>query len=162
MALVGAGRMAEAEAMVARLEGFVTEDSTDPDAGSNLAMTSEVGLPASRAVVAFGQGRWDDAVAELAPIRRQLQLFGGSHAQRDVLQRTLSEARPPRRPHRPGPRPHLRAPGRPPHQRLRPGPTRAPLAPKLRRLSGFNPTTVSASVESLRAHDETLIQTPTR
>lgn len=92
MALVGAGRMAEAEAVVARLERFVTEASTDPDAGSNLAMTSEVGLPASRAVVAFGQGRWDDVVAELAPIRRRLQLFGGSHAQRDVLQRTLLEA----------------------------------------------------------------------
>jgi hypothetical protein len=26
------------------------------------------------------------------PIRRRLQLFGGSHAQRDVLQRTLLEA----------------------------------------------------------------------
>lgn len=55
-------------------------------------MTSEVGLPASRAVVAYGQGRWDDVVAELAPIRRRLQLFGGSHAQRDVLQRTLLDA----------------------------------------------------------------------
>lgn len=90
MALVGAGRMSEAEAVVARLEGFVA--SAGPDAGSNLAMTSEVGLPSARAVVAFGQGRWDDVVADLAPIRRHLQRFGGSHAQRDALQRTLLEA----------------------------------------------------------------------
>jgi len=92
MALVGAGRMAEAEAVVARLERYVIPASTEPDPGSNVAMISEVGLPASRAVVAFGQGRWDDVVADLAPIRRRLQRFGGSHAQRDVLQRTLLEA----------------------------------------------------------------------
>ena len=31
-------------------------------------------------------------IAELLPIRRVLQHFGGSHAQRDALQRTLLEA----------------------------------------------------------------------
>ena len=31
-------------------------------------------------------------IAELLPIRRVLQHFGGSHAQRDALQRTLLES----------------------------------------------------------------------
>jgi hypothetical protein len=43
-------------------------------------------------VVAFADGRHDDVVAELFPIRRVLQHFGGSHAQRDALQRTLLES----------------------------------------------------------------------
>ena len=61
-------------------------------ATSNAMMTSEVGLPATCAVVAFAEDRHDDVVETLAPIRRGLQHFGGSHAQRDVLQRTLLES----------------------------------------------------------------------
>ena len=60
--------------------------------GTNVAMTAEIGLPACRAVIAFAEDRHDDVVAELLPIRRVLQHFGGSHAQRDVLQRTLLES----------------------------------------------------------------------
>ena len=90
LAFVGAGRIADAEAVVEELTRYVAEGA---DAGAtNLAMTAEIGLPASRAVVAFGQERWGDVIAELAPIRRRLHVFGGSHAQRDVLQRTLLEA----------------------------------------------------------------------
>jgi hypothetical protein len=55
-------------------------------------MTAEIGLPACRAVVAFAEDRHDDVVDTLMPIRRVLQRFGGSHAQRDVLQRTLLDA----------------------------------------------------------------------
>ena len=55
-------------------------------------MTAEIGLPACRAVVAFVEERYDDVVAELLPIRRVLHRFGGSHAQRDALQRTLLES----------------------------------------------------------------------
>jgi hypothetical protein len=88
MALVGAGRMAEAEGVVERLAGYVHCGGS----GTNVAMTAEIGLPATRAIVRFGQERFDDVVDELLPIRRVLQRFGGSHAQRDVLQRTLLEA----------------------------------------------------------------------
>jgi tetratricopeptide (TPR) repeat protein len=88
MALVGAGRIAAAEQVVERLAGYVHQGGS----GTNVAMTAEIGLPASRAIVRFGQGRYADAVDELLPIRRVLQRFGGSHAQRDVLQRTLLEA----------------------------------------------------------------------
>lgn len=87
MALVGAGRLAEARTLVARLDSYL-----DTAGGTNASMTAEVGLPASRAILAHGEGRWADVVAELAPIRRRLHHFGGSHAQRDALQRTLLDA----------------------------------------------------------------------
>ena len=68
-----------------------TAGSTPPS-GTNARMTAEIGLPACRAVVAFGEQRDGDVIAELLPIRRVLQHFGGSHAQRDALQRTLLES----------------------------------------------------------------------
>jgi tetratricopeptide (TPR) repeat protein len=85
MALVGAGRIVEAEQHVADLAGYVHRNGN----GTNIAMTHEIGLPAARAVIRYAQGRHDDVVAELLPIRRVFQHFGGSHAQRDALQRTL-------------------------------------------------------------------------
>jgi tetratricopeptide (TPR) repeat protein len=60
--------------------------------GTNVRMTAEIGLPASRAVLAFVEDRHDDVIAELMPIRRILNRFGGSHAQRDALHRTLLES----------------------------------------------------------------------
>jgi len=87
MALVGAGRLAEAHAVVSTLDRWL-----DTASGTNARMTAEIGLPACRAVVAFGEERDGDVIAELLPIRRVLQHFGGSHAQRDALQRTLLES----------------------------------------------------------------------
>jgi len=87
MALAGAGRLGDARAVIARLERYVAESHRAP--GTNVAMTADAGLPASRAVLAFVEDRHDDVVAELLPIRATLQRFGGSHAQRDALQRTL-------------------------------------------------------------------------
>jgi tetratricopeptide (TPR) repeat protein len=60
--------------------------------GTNALMTAEIGLPACRAVLAFIEDRHHDVIAELFPIRRTLNHFGGSHAQRDALQRTLLES----------------------------------------------------------------------
>jgi hypothetical protein len=87
MAFVGADRLGDARAVVESLE----RTAAGP-AGSNQWMTAEVGLPASRAVVAFGEERYDDVVDALVPIRATTARFGGSHAQRDALQRTLLEA----------------------------------------------------------------------
>lgn len=89
MALAGADRIDEAQQVVKQLEQTVADRST---AGSNLMMTTDVGLPASRALVAYARGDHSTVVRELAPIRGHLNRFGGSHAQRDVLQRTLLEA----------------------------------------------------------------------
>ncbi len=90
MALAGAGRVADARAVVDRLERWLA--GAGAARTSNAAMTAEVGLPASRAVLAFVEERHDDVLAELLPIRGHLHRFGGSHAQRDVLQRTIVES----------------------------------------------------------------------
>ena len=87
MALAGAGRLADANELIHRLDSWL-----DTASGTNARMTAEIGLPACRAVVAFTEDRHADVIAELAPIRRVLQHFGGSHAQRDALQRTLLES----------------------------------------------------------------------
>jgi tetratricopeptide (TPR) repeat protein len=87
MALAGAGRLDDARLVIDRLARYVVDSRSAT--GANVAMTAQVGLPASRAVVAFVEDRHDDVVADLLPIRATLQRFGGSHAQRDALQRTL-------------------------------------------------------------------------
>ena len=52
MALVGAGRIADAEGVVERLAGYVHCGGS----GTNVAMTAEIGLPASRAIIRFAPG----------------------------------------------------------------------------------------------------------
>lgn len=59
---------------------------------TNARMTREVGLPIVTAIDAFGQGRYADAVSLLLPVRYKAHAFGGSHAQRDLVHRTLIEA----------------------------------------------------------------------
>lgn len=90
MALAGAGRTAEARAVIERLERL--EAGPAAPGASNQAMTSAVGLPASRAVLAYAEGRHHDVLADLVPIRTHLARFGGSHAQRDALVRTAIES----------------------------------------------------------------------
>lgn len=58
----------------------------------NAAFTAEVGQPVSRAIDAFGQGRYADVNAMLRPVRNIAARFGGSHAQRDVIDLTMIEA----------------------------------------------------------------------
>ena len=89
MAWAAAGDLARAERLIADRERYLDE----PRPGvSNYAMTARIGLPACHAVVAFVQERYGDAIDHLYPICHHLNEFGGSHAQRDVLLRTLLEA----------------------------------------------------------------------
>jgi hypothetical protein len=85
MALAGAGRFADARAVIGRLDSHVANAAPS----SNVRMTTEVGLPACKSVLAFSEGDHARVVDELLPIRTILSRFGGSHAQRDALQRTL-------------------------------------------------------------------------
>lgn len=62
------------------------------DDGDNRAFTAEVGEPATLAVQAFVAGDPATAVALLRPIRSGAHRFGGSHAQRDLIDLTLIEA----------------------------------------------------------------------
>ncbi len=89
MAWAAAGDLGRAERLIEDRERFLDE----PRPGvSNYAMTARIGLPACRGVVAFGAGRYADAIDHLYPICHHLNEFGGSHAQRDVLLRTVLEA----------------------------------------------------------------------
>ena len=56
------------------------------------ATTRRVGLPAGRALIAFGCGNYPRAVALLTRLPASSQQLGGSHAQRDVLHLTLLRA----------------------------------------------------------------------
>ena len=59
---------------------------------SNAAMSREVGMPLARALWAFGRRDYGAAVAALRPLRSRAHRFGGSHAQRDLIDLTLLEA----------------------------------------------------------------------
>ena len=61
-------------------------------AGTNAMMTREVGLPGALGIRAFGRGDYAQALEHMLPLRTKAQLFGGSHAQRDVFSWTLVEA----------------------------------------------------------------------
>ena len=60
--------------------------------GANGEMTRVVGMDVCEAFIAFGDGRYAQAVEKLMAVRDVAQRFGGSHAQRDVLTLTLIEA----------------------------------------------------------------------
>jgi tetratricopeptide (TPR) repeat protein len=51
-----------------------------------------VGIPVIEGLAAFHRGAYDHAVAALLPVRVELWQIGGSHAQRDVVDWTLTEA----------------------------------------------------------------------
>jgi len=87
MAFAGAGRLDDARSLIADRERWLLTAS-----GSNAMLTSDIGLPASRSALAFVEQRYVDVIEALLPVRRVLHRFGGSHAQRDALQRTLLES----------------------------------------------------------------------
>ncbi|MEZ5906718.1 MAG: tetratricopeptide repeat protein [Geminicoccaceae bacterium] len=86
MAAVGAGRPAMAAGIVEALEAASLRR------GDNALFSAEVGLRLARAIVAFGRGEHRKAAALIRPVRGIAHRFGGSHAQRDVIDLTLIEA----------------------------------------------------------------------
>lgn len=90
MALVGAGLHEEAAALIQSRERWL---ATNPDPRqNNVSMTKRVGVPVCKGLLAFGQGKYQEAVDHLFPVRRILHEAGGSHAQRDAVLQTLLEA----------------------------------------------------------------------
>ncbi|HET6222263.1 MAG TPA: tetratricopeptide repeat protein [Dongiaceae bacterium] len=86
MAFVGAGN---SKAVDAVLEAQAVAIGSD---GDNAAFTREVGRPVALAIKAFGEENYAETVRLLRPIRHIANRFGGSHAQRDILDLTLIEA----------------------------------------------------------------------
>jgi hypothetical protein len=60
--------------------------------GDNATFTRDVGQAATAAIQAFGRGDYARTVNLLRPVRSVAHRFGGSHAQRDLLDLTLIEA----------------------------------------------------------------------
>jgi tetratricopeptide (TPR) repeat protein len=86
MAYAATGRMKSAAALLKAVE------KAAGDGGTNGLMTREVGLSIVRAIAAFGHEDYGQTVDLLMPVRYRAYVFGGSHAQRDVVHRTLIEA----------------------------------------------------------------------
>lgn len=86
MTFVGAGRP---KAVAAVLQA---QDAAAEGEGDNPSFIIEAGRAATRAIQAFGEGNYAETIRLLRPIRNTAHRFGGSHAQRDVLDLTLIEA----------------------------------------------------------------------
>ncbi len=86
MAFVGAGRTDLARRLLSAQEKAVE------GGGDNASFTRDVGAPVTQAILSFGEGDYATTVRLLRPIRGIAHRFGGSHAQRDVIDLTLIEA----------------------------------------------------------------------
>ena len=86
LAFVGADRMADAARLLdAQAQALAAGDD-------NAGFLNEVGLGATRAMHHFALGRHAEAVELLRRVRPVAARFGGSHAQRDLLDLTLIAA----------------------------------------------------------------------
>jgi hypothetical protein len=90
LAMLGAGEVHRAETWVARCaeRALGAEDARR----ANHQMAREVGLPMMRGLLALGRGDYDGAADLIYPVRAVAQRFGGSHAQRDLIDQTLLAA----------------------------------------------------------------------
>ncbi len=86
MAELRSGREALVER---RLEAMRETAASEVEAAG---LYRSVGIPAVEGLAAFHRGAYAEAIELLLPVRVDLWQIGGSHAQRDVVQWTLSEA----------------------------------------------------------------------
>ena len=86
LALVGAGRLDDAAAVLEAARARSREPSTVG------AMAAEVGVPLMTGILDYGRGRFAETVEALWSVRDVCHRFGGSHAQRDLVDQTLIDA----------------------------------------------------------------------
>ena len=86
MAFVATGKTEQARSLLKAAEASTNADN------ANGKMVREVGLSIVRAVEAFGRERYAEVIDLLMPVRYRAHILGGSHAQRDIVHRTLIEA----------------------------------------------------------------------
>lgn len=89
-ALLAAGEVGRAESWLARCAERAM--AADDARRVNHAMAREVGLPLMRGLLALTRGDADGAADLIHPVRGIAQRFGGSHAQRDLIDQTLLAA----------------------------------------------------------------------
>jgi tetratricopeptide (TPR) repeat protein len=86
MAWLGAGQFSKVEALTAALR------QQEGAAGETAGWNRHIALPLIEGFAAFRQGHYGTACDLLAANRRIVNAFGGSHAQRDITDLTLTEA----------------------------------------------------------------------
>jgi len=86
MAYLGAGDREAARALVATMQAAAAATNT------NAMMTRDVGLPMALGLIAYQNEEYADAISHLLDIPVIAHRFGGSHAQRDIIDLTLLEA----------------------------------------------------------------------
>ena len=86
MAFAGAGRADLVEAVLA------AQEDAARGAGDNARITADVGRPVALGLAAFADGDHRAALDLLRPVRHIANRFGGSHAQRDLIDLTMIEA----------------------------------------------------------------------
>jgi tetratricopeptide (TPR) repeat protein len=84
LAFLGSGDMTRADALIAR-----TRERALQQRGDNHAMTTDVALPLMQGLRAYAQGDGATAMERLLPLRATAHRFGGSHAQRDLIDQTI-------------------------------------------------------------------------
>ncbi|KAA0011962.1 tetratricopeptide repeat protein [Billgrantia pellis] len=85
MAYLGAGRDEQVNRLLAALRNAGGD-------GETASWTRRIGLPLIEGFIAFWHGDYATAVERLHPARYIANAFGGSHAQRDIIDWTLTEA----------------------------------------------------------------------
>ncbi|MFH1805817.1 MAG: tetratricopeptide repeat protein [Pseudomonadota bacterium] len=86
MACVGAGKTGLADSILDAQEGAMRRKD------DNARFTGDVGNALTKGVLAFGAGDYARTIELLRPVRDSAHQFGGSHAQRDIIDLTLIEA----------------------------------------------------------------------
>lgn len=87
LALIGIGDIGAAQQWAKQVAAQAQRSS-----GDNREVARRIGGPLMRGVLAFALGRHDEAVETLYPVRAFAHGFGGSHAQRDLIDQTLLAA----------------------------------------------------------------------
>ncbi|MDH4051657.1 MAG: tetratricopeptide repeat protein [Rubrivivax sp.] len=90
LAMLGAGQLTAADTWLAQCAGRVL--AAEDAARDNHGMAREVGLPLMRGLLALARHDADGAVSALYAARGLAPRFGGSHAQRDLIDQTLLAA----------------------------------------------------------------------
>lgn len=88
MAVILAGQEDRVADLLATMERQAARNEAEENL-TNITMTRDIGLPVVRALRSFARGDHRRAIELLGRVRPIAQRFGGSHAQRDLLDQTL-------------------------------------------------------------------------
>jgi tetratricopeptide (TPR) repeat protein len=75
------------------LMSLIEDQAERPAVVQDHKLWLEVGIPAARGLVAHARDQYESAVRELSTVRKHLWRIGGSHAQRDLFDQLLLDAR---------------------------------------------------------------------